>query len=219
MSLFTTVILRGNNLINWGSTAEYYAWALENEAALRNLDNIGYWRSFMTPQHKEMNRHPNRSYRWIPNEIEKIREDIANQQRDYVLGPEGWSKKWRVDHCMTCGVSTDELGKYQSAVDQTIEELEKKWMQYYPEKILGKDDLNRGYLPEEEWYKIREQAVAQVSPQFDPWVVNRGAFNLPDWKSRTINQARHGHCFGCWEQIKPLLGWTSRMEELKNDLS
>ena len=33
MSLFTAVILRGNNLINWGNTAEYYSWALENELA------------------------------------------------------------------------------------------------------------------------------------------------------------------------------------------
>lgn len=220
MRLLTNVILRGNNhIINWSTTAEYYLWALENEASLRNLDNYRYWRSFMTDAHKEMNRHPNRSYQWVPQDIAKVRDAIADQQKDYVLGPNGWSRAWRVDHCMSCGVSTDDLSKYQSAVDQTISDMEKAWMEKYPELIIGKDDLNRGYLPEEEWYKIRELAVAQVNPQFDSWVVDRGSFNLPNWKSRIINQATNGHCFGCWEQIKPRLGWTSRMEVMKNDLS
>lgn len=216
MSLLTNVILRGNNLINWSTTTEYYAWALENEVALRNLNNYRYWRSFMTPEHKEMNRHPNRSHQWIPQDIAKVRDAIADQQKDYILGPEGWSRSWSIDNCLACGVSTDELRKYHSTLDETIRSLEEIWMQKYPDRIIGKDNLNRGWLPEEEWYKIREQAVVKVNSQVTPLVAEKGAFNLPNWRSRIITQSVSGFCHGCWQEIEPKLGWTTRMEELKH---
>lgn len=219
MSLFNAVLVRGSNIINWGNTAEYYSWALENEAALRNLDNTVYWRSFMTPEHKEMNSHPNRSWKWVPNEIAEVRDAISAKQKDYVFGPDGWSRAWRIDNCLDCGVSTQALSQYQNTLVKNIEALEDIWMERYPDQVLAKNALNRGYAPEEEWLKLRDQAVAELNTQVDPLVAKQGAFNLPNWKSRYTNQTISGFCRNCWRNKEYELGWTPRMEELKRDLS
>jgi len=219
MSLFTAVILRGNNLINWGNTAEYYSWALENEAALRNLNNNSYWRGFMTQKHREMNSHPNRSWSWVPNEIAEVRDAIKAKQKDYVFGPNGWSRAWSIDNCMSCNVGIKDLQQYHNTLDKNIRELQDEWIERHPDEVLAKNALNKGYAPEEEWYKLREQAVAELNTQVDSLVATKAAFNLPDWKSRYTNQSISGFCHGCWGKQQLELGWTPRMEELKRDLS
>ena len=105
-----------------GRMAFYEAHAEE----LNNLFNDSYWRAKMTPKHKEMRRHPNRSQDWIPNEILKERDELFIQWCDYLL-PEGmWntdydSMFWRGEEvCLVCG--TDEKACAQRLKDEMDDE-------------------------------------------------------------------------------------------------
>jgi len=205
-------------VINYSWSADYFAWMLANEDTLRNLRNRRYWSDQMTPEDFEARRaSANRSYNWIPNRILKVRDDAKEEQMDWIFGPDGWTKKLGYDGpCMRCGVSIERLKEYQNEVYKTTGERAKAWVERNPSKAIGRDALNRGYMPEEMWYDLRDRVVSEVNQNYTEDEIEKSKIRLPDWKEMTYMSAINGFCPRCYyEHVEPQLGWDDRLDNYK----
>ena len=90
----------------------------------RNLENNSYWRSKMTDEERKMRSHPNRSSGWIPNRLEKQRDELRHTLLEYVVGPDnyktgGW---WSGTPCSKCDASYEIEQEAMKLFSNTLEE-------------------------------------------------------------------------------------------------
>ena len=97
----------------FGAKTGRMAFYAAHKEVIDNLFNDSYWGAKMTPQHKEMRKHPNRSAKWIPREILKERDEMFLRWCSYILLPRHWSDKdswtWGEDEvCLICGTDQEQ---------------------------------------------------------------------------------------------------------------
>jgi hypothetical protein len=156
----------------------------------RNLENDGYWRSKMTDEERKMKRHPNRSPRWIPNRLEKQRDELRYTLLDFIVGPENygsgngwyWGKP-----CKKC---------------ETSFEIEKDAMAIFQDTL--KEELGSEYGTEaspEEYTAAKEKGLSNVYDKYGYTVTERLPYNsyqqgrIPSSPSRP-----YGMCRLCYEE-------------------
>ena len=212
------MIFLEHGVINYSWSADYFAWMLANEDTLRNLRNRRYWADQMTPEDYEARRaSANRSYNWIPNRILRVRDEAEDEQMEWLFGPDGWTKKWAYEGpCMRCKVDIKRLKDYQNEVYRTTNERANAWVDKNPSKALGRDDLNRGFMPKEMWYDLRDRVVSEVNRNYTDDEIEKSEIRLPDWKEMTYMSSVKGFCPQCYyEHVEPQLGWDSRLDNYK----
>lgn len=117
---------------------------------------------------------------------------------------------------MRCKVDIKRLKDYQNEVYRTTDERAKAWVEKNPSKAIGRDDLNRGYMPEEMWYDLRDRVVSEVNQNYTDDEIEKSEIRLPDWKEMTYMSSIKGFCPQCYyEHVEPQLGWDSRLDNYK----
>jgi len=182
-----------NSIMNWfPDIGEIRYFIQVNADDLRNLDNESYWRAKMTPEDREMRRHPNRSVGWIPNYIENQRRQLRIKLMEALLGPNNFNHSdwsFRDKPCYRCGVSSEDRQAFIKAMTDCMES--------YPDgPYLSKSSV-------EEHEEIRDKCWNETSEKFDPSVAR--SIDKMSWKQRSIpawSSMKHGFCTTCYGQVK-----------------
>ena len=190
-------------ILNYTSPA-YQEWLLENKVALQNLWNPSYWKSQMTDEEREMRRHPNRSVDWIPNRLTKMRDRVKEEQMTWILGEDGWTKRWNYEgDCYRCGISMKRLKQYQQELLTRVEEM----------KV---DAIQRGVfadtwaISEDDHQEILRQALAEIadSGKYTIHEIERSISRHPESHRHTMMTSQYGFCPDCYtDWVEPQLGW------------
>lgn len=182
-----------NSIINWHpDLGEIRFFIQENADDLKNLNNDSYWRAKMTPEDREMRRHPNRSSRWIPNYLEKQRTELRIRLMDALLGPENFNPSdWSVRDkpCYRCGVSPDDRQAFTKAMTDCMDS--------YPDGPYFSESTF------EEHAEIRDKCWNETSEKFEPSVAR--SIDKMSWEQGSIpawSSMRHGFCTTCYRQVQ-----------------
>ena len=70
------IIISPVSTINYYFNTDYYQWMAQHELELKNIHNMSWWRAQKNEEERNMPRHANRSYNWIPNRIIKLETNL-----------------------------------------------------------------------------------------------------------------------------------------------
>ena len=182
-----------NSIINWHpDLGDIRFFIQDNADDLRNLNNDSYWRAKMTPEDREMRRHPNRSSGWIPNYLQNQRKDLRIRLMEALLGPKNFNPSdWssREEPCYRCGVSSEDRQAFTKAMTDCMDS--------YPDGPYFSKN------PIEEHEEIRDKCWNETSEKFDPSVAR--SIDKLSWKQGSIpawSSMTHGFCTTCYGQVK-----------------
>ena len=160
-------ILRTGKILNWTQFDIIKDFNIPVEKIIdqinnyQNLENDSYWRSKMTDEEKEMKKHPNRSWRWIPQRLENQRDELRHTLLDFIVGPENYKKSgfhWG-NPCLNCGSSFEIEMEAMILFKNTLTEE------------LG--DEYGGESSLEEYTAVKEKGLLLVLDEFGPQIAER----------------------------------------------
>lgn len=186
-----------NKILNW----TYYNILEDNETPIQriieqmdnyiNLENDSYWRAKMTDEEREMKKHPNRSWRWIPNRLEKQRDELRYTLLDFIVGPENYSQGmwfWGKP-CLNCNSSFDvEMEAIDTFRNSMVEELGSEYG--------GKES-------KEEYLIAKHKSFDRVVDEFGQEIADRFPYDsFQQGEIPTAPVRPYGMCSVCYQNAK-----------------
>ncbi|MHA1286096.1 MAG: hypothetical protein ACTSPB_01710 [Candidatus Thorarchaeota archaeon] len=180
-------------------TINWLGYSLDNPdviADYKNLDNNSYWQRKMTPSEWEAKKHPNRSAAWVPQRLERKRDELRCGLLDVIVGPENHANEslWYKGDCKNCGVSYDEESEFRTNFKDCL-------------KSKGENmGMNEWFsdLSSPEYEIIRQECWDEVTAQYDNQVIRSS--EITDWSQRSMPwggaNRPYGMCSYCYAQAK-----------------
>ena len=186
----------GSRILNWTNAKSFQIerTILGDLEDYRNLDNPSYWKSKMNDEEREMRRHPNRGYDWIPNRLRTMRDELRFKLLDVLIGSDGYTKSdWYQEECKWCGVTYEQESQLMTDMTECLKTKgENEFLSNLSKKSYEKARLDCWI----EQTKTHSNKVLKAVGM-ERWTQG----SIPGWPSR-----RYGFCHNCWrEHINPKL--------------
>jgi hypothetical protein len=182
------------NTLNYGIAGDYSMWLKENWSSLSELETDSYWKEQMNEEEREMRKHPNRSFNWIPNRLRERRSQLRQdlflyldhskvEKPNILLRDVG-----EQEGCNVCGVTPEEIREY---IQDFMERIDYE----------NKDELYRAQKAPLHYDTVKRRVLGEMSNEYSPQVIKASEYFLPDLKTQYISYGLYyDHCHHCYER-------------------
>ena len=182
------------NTLNYGIAGHYVQWLKDNWEDLKGLENDSYWKSQMTPEEREMKKHPNRGFNWIPQRLRNIRSGLRAQLFLYldhtkVEVPAFWgANSEKEEGCNVCGVTPAEVEEYISDFKERID-------------YENAEELYRSQKAPLHYDTVKKRVLQEMSNEYPVQVIKASDYFLPDLRTQYVSFGHYyDHCHHCYAQ-------------------
>ena len=181
------------NTLNYGIAGDYSKWLEENWRNLGELESDSYWKGQMNEEEREMRKHPNRGYDWIPQRLRERRSTLRQElflyldhskvEKPSILLRDVEEQKG----CKVCGVTPEEIREY---IQDFMERIDYE----------NKDELYRAQKAPLHYGTVKRRVLGEMSNEYSAQVIKASEYFLPDLKTQYLSYGLYyDHCHHCYE--------------------